>query len=108
MFDYDDTEAAHLSEIYDDVDEGDIGFISGINSEALFRKKCENGIKSDERRYKINRKAKVGDKIICAGPRCGKKFTKKYYQQCFCCTRCKDQFWNRREAYFGFRKKIII
>jgi len=47
-------------------------------------------------RYQINKKAKVGDKIVC--PSCGTEFQKNNYQQAFCRTRpgtqCKDKYWN--------------
>lgn len=44
--------------------------------------------------YKTNKKAKVGETIEC--PICHTKFTKKQYSQAFCCTRCKDRFWNAK------------
>lgn len=96
----DESEAAHLCEIYDD--ETDYS-----NSYEQFINEVKSGIEHDERHYKANKKAKVGSKIICAGPKCNKRFVKKSYQQCFCCTKHKDQFWNRREAYFGVRVPIV-
>ena len=42
--------------------------------------------------YNQNKKAKVGEEIIC--PICGKTFTKKQWQQAFCCGACKDKYWN--------------
>jgi hypothetical protein len=42
--------------------------------------------------YRLNKKAKVGDEIVC--PICGKTFIKKQWQQAFCCGSCKDRFWN--------------
>ena len=44
--------------------------------------------------YKINKEAKTGTEITC--PVCGTKFIKKQYSQAFCCTQCKDSFWNKR------------
>lgn len=47
-------------------------------------------------RYKINKSAKVGDKLVC--PSCGTEFVKTNYQQAFCKSKsktvCKDKFWN--------------
>lgn len=48
-------------------------------------------------RYDANKKAKVGELIVC--PVCSKKFTKKSYQQVFCGIgkikhKCKDTYWN--------------
>lgn len=47
-------------------------------------------------RYKLNKSAKVGDKLIC--PSCGTGFMKNSYQQVFCKsksgTKCKDKYWN--------------
>lgn len=93
-----DSEAAHLCEIYDD-EQYDSSYEDFIAERA-------QGVAHDERHYKLNKKAKVGTRIVCAGPKCDKRFIKKSYQQCFCCTRHKDQFWNRREAHFGYRKPI--
>lgn len=73
-----------------------------------FNEEVKDGIISDEFNYTRNKKAKVGTKITCAGPLCHKKFKKKSYQQTFCCSHCKDQFWNRREAYYGYKKPIKI
>ena len=42
--------------------------------------------------YESNKAAKVGETIIC--PICGKAFTKKQWQQAFCCGTCKDRYWN--------------
>lgn len=96
----DDSEAAHLCEIYDDSE----SMFSSSYSDFLEERKI--GVLHDERHYKLNKKAKVGTLIVCAGPKCNKRFIKKSYQQCFCCTRHKDQFWNRREVHFGYRKPI--
>lgn len=111
-----DTEAAHLAEITDgdimepweDWDE-DWAEEAREEREAAAKRREEkilDGILDDEERYKQNKEAKVGTQIKCAGPLCGKKFKKKQYAQCFCSNHCKDQFWNRRQAFFGFRKKI--
>jgi len=47
-------------------------------------------------RYELNKKAKVGDELIC--PSCHSRFTKTNYQQAFCKTqtgtKCKDKYWN--------------
>lgn len=47
-------------------------------------------------RYKLNKDAKVGDKLTC--PSCGQPFKKEHYQQAFCKsksgTKCKDKYWN--------------
>ena len=60
--------------------------------------------------YDRNKKAKVGEVIACAT--CGRKLTKKHYQQAFCGERgkqnskgkktlCKDQYWNRVRFHSG-------
>lgn len=47
-------------------------------------------------RYKRNKVAKVGAKIVC--PSCGTEFIKTQHQQAFCKslggTICKDKYWN--------------
>jgi hypothetical protein len=47
-------------------------------------------------RYKINKQAKTGDKLLC--PSCGTEFVKTHYAQAFCKsktgTQCKDKYWN--------------
>ena len=45
--------------------------------------------------YETNKAAKVGEEIVC--PICGNHFTKKSYQQAFCCTKCKDAYWNNKK-----------
>ena len=45
--------------------------------------------------YKHNKAAKVGDEITC--PICNGKFTKKQWQQAFCCGQCKDKYWNAKK-----------
>jgi len=42
--------------------------------------------------YLINKAAKVGDNIVC--PICGNEFKKKSYQQAFCSSDCKNEYWN--------------
>lgn len=53
----------------------------------------------DWNKYQFNKEAKVGDTIKCANALCQKSFTKKSYQQAFCCTKCKDKFWNRQRQF---------
>lgn len=53
--------------------------------------------------YAENKAAKVGETITC--PICGMGFTKRQYSQAFCCSECKDAFWNakgdrHRAGYF--------
>lgn len=45
--------------------------------------------------YETNKKAKVGSEITC--PICGAKFIKRQYSQAFCCTKCKDSYWNAKK-----------
>ena len=45
--------------------------------------------------YITNKGKKIGDKCIC--PICGKEFIKKTYAHAFCCTKCKDAFWNAKK-----------
>lgn len=51
----------------------------------------------DNGQYELNKKAKVGDTIVC--PSCGRQFKKKSYQQAFCSNKgrnnCKDSYHNR-------------
>lgn len=42
------------------------------------------------------------------GHGCGNTFVKKSYQQAFCCTKCKDSFWNKRTEFYGYRKQVDI
>nr|DAM44023.1 MAG TPA: NinG protein [Caudoviricetes sp.]DAQ97851.1 MAG TPA: NinG protein [Caudoviricetes sp.] len=51
---------------------------------------------TEEEQYRSNKSAMVGQPIICAGPYCHKEFKKRYYQQAFCCLKCKDQYWNKK------------
>lgn len=44
--------------------------------------------------YADMKSRKVGEPCVC--PVCGEVFIKRSYQQAFCCTKCKDWFWNRR------------
>lgn len=67
-----DSEAAHLCEIYDD--EPNSSYEDFIAERA-------QGVAHDERHYKLNKKAKVGTRIVCAGPKCNNRFIKKSYQQ---------------------------
>jgi hypothetical protein len=62
----------------------------------------------NEQLYISNKKAKVGSIIKCANSSCNKEIRKNSYQQAFCCTKCKDKFWNQRDSYFGNKKMISI
>ena len=44
--------------------------------------------------YETNKGAKVGEEIIC--PICGTKFIKRQYAQAFCCSKCKETYWNAK------------
>ena len=46
-------------------------------------------------RYNTNKALKVGSVCVC--PICGKEFIKKTYAHAFCCTKCKDVFWNAKK-----------
>ena len=46
-------------------------------------------------RYLANKALRVGD--ICVCPICGKEFTKTHYAMAFCCSKCKDAFWNAKK-----------
>jgi len=48
-----------------------------------------------QKQYKENKGAKVGATILC--PVCGETFIKKQYSQAFCCTHCKDVYWNAKK-----------
>lgn len=53
--------------------------------------------------YLHNLNAKVGELIYC--PICGDKFRKKVKHQKFCCSQCKDKYWNdkgdrHRDGYY--------
>lgn len=52
---------------------------------------------ADVGQYELNKKAKVGETIVC--PSCGRQFKKKSYQQAFCSNKgrnnCKDSYHNR-------------
>lgn len=47
-----------------------------------------------QQRYIANKEAKCGTEINCAV--CGKAFIKKQYAQAFCCSKCKDTYWNAK------------
>ena len=44
--------------------------------------------------YEANKDAKVGEEITC--PICSQKFIKRQYSQAFCCSKCKDGYWNAK------------
>ena len=46
--------------------------------------------------YTNNKSASTGEDIKC--PMCGTIFTKKQYSQAFCCTQCKDDYWNLKRG----------
>lgn len=111
-----DTEAAHLAEIEEDgwydseweEEQEEEREERRRESRKRFLENREAGVNNDEYQYIKNKQAKVGETIVCAGPLCGKKIKKKQYAQAFCCNKCKDQFWNRREAHYGWKKPIVI
>lgn len=51
----------------------------------------------DEMRAK-NGLAKTGESLQC--PMCGKRFTKKSYQQKFCTNDCKVKYHNKRQIWY--------
>lgn len=77
----------------DNLDDGDFDFEESYEE---FLHERGVSIQSDREHYERNKNAKVGVKIQCAENRCCKMFIKKSYQQAFCCTKHKDQFWNRQ------------
>jgi ribosomal protein L37AE/L43A len=46
------------------------------------------------KKYNAAKSAKVGEVVKCAC--CGKEFVKRYYQEAFCCPKCKDDYWNAK------------
>jgi hypothetical protein len=78
-------EAYALSQQYD-------GYV--VDS-AEFVKEVHKELRRDSLIYAVNKKKKVGELCTCAGSLCNRTFKKKSYQQAFCRTKCKDQFWNR-------------
>ena len=56
--------------------------------------------------YKLNKAAKVGETIKCTY--CGTPFVKKSYQQAFCCTECKDRWWNQKRKDNGYFKNYNL
>ena len=46
--------------------------------------------------YDTNKAARNGVELKC--PSCEKTFIKKSYQQAFCCTQCKDDYWNLKRS----------
>lgn len=55
--------------------------------------------------YEDNKSAKVDTEITC--PICGTKFVKRQYSQAFCCSKCKDEYWNAKgdRHSVGYYKK---
>lgn len=51
-------------------------------------------MKINETLYKFNKTAKIGTTIVC--PICGETFSKRQYAQAFCCSECKDKYWNTK------------
>lgn len=92
------TEAEALADIeesrsdYEDIIDG--------GSYKDFLEERDDSILSDYDHYLTNKNAKVGKAIICAENRCKIKFIKKSYQQAFCCTKHKNQFWNRQRLMY--------
>lgn len=78
-------EAYALSQQYDDY----------MIDAAEFVKEVKSELRRDSLIYAVNKKKKVGETCVCAGPKCSRRFVKKSYQQAFCHGKCKDQFWNR-------------
>lgn len=72
------------------------------------RKQRRKLVRKKEERYIENKQAKVGTELRCPGHGCGNTFVKKSYQQAFCCTKCKDAFWNKRTEFYGYRKQVDI
>lgn len=90
-------------------------FMAGLHRDASIsryrtrlQKQRRKTIRKQEARYLEAKQAKVGELIRCAGHDCAKPFVKKSYQQAFCCTKCKDSFWNKRTEFYGYRKQVEI
>ena len=93
------TEAEALADIeegradYDDIIDGE----SYMDSYHEFLEVREKSIERDLEYYYRNKQARIGETIVCAENRCRNRFKKKTYQQAFCCTKHKNQFWNRQK-----------
>lgn len=90
-------------------------FMAGLHRDASIskyrerlRKQRRKLVRKKEERYIENKQAKVGTELRCPGHGCGNTFVKKSYQQAFCCTKCKDAFWNKRTEFYGYRKQVDI
>ena len=90
-------------------------FMAGLHIDASvskyrerLRKQRRKLVRKKEERYIENKQAKVGTELRCPGHGCGNTFVKKSYQQAFCCTKCKDSFWNKRTEFYGYRKQVDI
>ena len=90
-------------------------FMAGLHRDASvskyrerLRKQRRKLVRKKEERYIENKQAKVGTELRCPGHGCGNTFVKKSYQQAFCCTKCKDSFWNKRTELYGYRKQVDI
>ena len=92
------TEAEALANIEEDREDYD-DIIDGAHYER-FKHDRELSINSDLEAYYRNKQAKVGTEIICAENRCKKRFKKKSYQQAFCCSKHRIQFWNRQQLNY--------
>ena len=53
-------------------------------------------ISKRQQQYLANKEAKTGTEIIC--PICKDKFIKRQYSQAFCCSQCKDAYWNAKNS----------
>ena len=56
-------------------------------------------------RYLLNKSLKV--KADCVCPICGQHFTKRQYSQAFCCSTCKDTYWNARRPMSKARERYL-
>lgn len=95
--DFHDTEAFAQSE--NDIELSMYNQDEQTNDYAEWKYEIQCQLIDDLDNYHINKDAKVGDTIRCANVLCRKSFTKKSYQQAFCCSKCKDKFWNRQRQF---------
>jgi hypothetical protein len=90
----DETEAWHTADMEDSRE--DYEDENGEFDKDIFVKARDRSVSRDYDHYIKNKAAKTGTTITCAENRCKKVFVKKSYQQAFCCTKHKNQFWNRQ------------
>ena len=71
-----------------------VKFFAMWNNVCTFAFELEYNVMKQKAQYQANKAAKVGSEIVC--PICGTTFIKRQWQQAFCCSECKNKYWNSK------------